>query len=84
MIGDLVHLMRRPKPGDILVARSSLSLWTRYDDMGYFETKNFEIGDAALLLDILDSGQHWCMYRDNQFLEYETPHVWDDDWNLLV
>jgi hypothetical protein len=30
-----------------------------------------------------DYGQHWLVYYDNKFLMYDTPQVWDDDWDLI-
>ncbi len=73
-----------PKPGDMLVAKASMSLWTKCDDKGYFEVRNFEIGDPALLVEIYGHWQHWLVYCDDRFSTYDTPHVWDDYWDLLV
>ena len=75
---------RIPKPGDLLVAKSSLTLWTTPSSEGYLQVKNFEIGESVMLTKIVIPARLWLVYSNNEFFEYETPYFWDGDWNLIT
>ena len=79
---------RLPRSGDILVARENLTLWVPCIDeknnttYSYSSLRDFEMGDAVIIVDVSNSGI-WRVFSDGKIYDYETPSVWDDDWDLV-
>jgi hypothetical protein len=77
---------RQPQPGDILVARENLTLWVPPIDeknrRRWTGLRDFEVGDAVIVVEVFNSGT-WRVFSDGKIYDYETPSVWDDDWDLV-
>jgi len=80
---------RQPQPGDILVARENLTLWVPCIDekdhttYSYSSLRDFEMGDAVIIVGIFFDTGIWRVFSDGKIYDYETPSVWDDDWDLI-
>ena len=80
---------RLPRVGDILVARENLTLWVPCIDeknnttYSYSNLRDFEMGDAVIIVDIFFDTGIWRVFSDGNIYDYETPSVWDDDWDLI-
>jgi len=80
---------RIPRVGDILVARENLTLWVpcidekNHTTYSYSSVRDFEMGDAVIIVDIFFNTGIWRVFSDGNIYDYETPSVWDDDWDLI-
>lgn len=78
---------RSPRRGSILIARDRFILH-EYGPQGPWSHESgravIERGDGALIIEEDIELRMWIIMHKEKTLMYETPYVWDEDWNLLV